>query len=253
MTAMTRAVGYVRVSTELQAEEGVSLAAQRAKLEAFAVATDLELVAIHEDAGVSAKTLARPGLQAALADLREGRADALLVAKLDRLTRSVNDLGSLLERYFAARFSLLSIADSVDTRTAGGRLVLNVLTSVAQWEREAIGERTRDALRHLQAQGVRIGGEALGWRRADELDGEGRKVWLPDLAEQATAARIRELRGEGLSLRAICDVLRREGRPTKRGGRWAPQTVAQVLARDPGPGAAVPPPTAPVEAQGAAA
>jgi site-specific DNA recombinase len=227
----TRAVGYIRVSTEGQAEEGVSLAAQRAKLEAFAIAADLELVAIREDAGVSAKTLARPGLQTALADLREGRAEALLVTKLDRLTRSVGDLGSLLERYFAARFSLLSIADSVDTRTAGGRLVLNVLTSVAQWEREAIGERTRDALRHLKAQGVRIGGEALGWRRGEDVDADGRKVWIADPAELATGARIRELRAAGASLRAICATLAAEGHRTKRGGRWAPQTVNQVLAR----------------------
>lgn len=233
---MIRAVGYIRVSTEGQAEEGVSLDAQRAKLEAFAVATDLELMAIREDAGVSAKTLARPGLQAALADLREGRAEALLVTKLDRLTRSVRDLGSLLESYFARRFSLLSISDAVDTRTAGGRLVLHVLTSVAQWEREAIGERTHDALRHLKAQGVRIGGEGLGWRRSDELDAEGRKVWIVDTEEQETALRIRELRDSGLSLRAICRALVAEGRPTKNGGRWAPQTVAQILARhQPGP------------------
>ncbi|WP_243338574.1 recombinase family protein [Anaeromyxobacter soli] len=228
---MIRAVGYIRVSTDGQAEEGVSLEAQRAKLQAFAVASDLGLVAIREDAGVSAKTLARPGLQAALADLREGRADALLVTKLDRLTRSVRDLGSLVEAYFAARFSLLSIADSVDTRTAGGRLVLHVLASVSQWEREAIGERTRDALAHLKAKGVRIGGEALGWRRTTETDAEGRRVWTPDLQEQATAQRIRELRDAGRSLRHICVVLVAEGRPTKRGGRWQPQTVAQVLAR----------------------
>jgi site-specific DNA recombinase len=227
----TRVVGYVRVSTELQAEEGVSLEAQRAKLEAFAIAADLELVAVHQDAGLSAKTLARPGLQAALEDLRAGRAEGLLVTKLDRLTRSVHDLGALLEGYFAARFSLLSIADSVDTRTAGGRLVLNVLTSVAQWEREAIGERTRDALRHLKAKGVRIGGEALGWRRTDATDAEGRRTWVADLEEQATARRILELRAAGGSLRAICAALEREGRTTKRGGRWAPQTVKQVLAR----------------------
>jgi DNA invertase Pin-like site-specific DNA recombinase len=230
-SGMTRVVGYIRVSTDGQAEEGVSLDAQRAKIEAFAIAADLELVAIREDAGVSAKTLARPGLQAALADLREGRADALLVTKLDRLTRSVRDLGALLENYFTGRFSLLSIADSVDTRTAGGRLVLNVLTSVAQWEREAIGERTRDALRHLKAQGVRIGGVALGWRRGEDLDDEGRRVWMPDVQEQATADRIRELREAGNSLRAICAALATEGRRTKRGGRWAPQTVSQVLER----------------------
>ena len=229
---MTRVVGYIRVSTDVQAEEGVSLDAQRAKLEAYAVACDLELVAIREDAGVSAKTLARPGLQAALEDLKSGRADGLLVAKLDRLTRSVRDLGSLLESYFGARFSLLSVADAIDTRTAAGRLVLHVLTSVAQWEREAIGERTRDALRHLQACGVRIGGVALGWRRGEATDADGRRVWVEDLGELATAARIRALRASGASLRAIVTALEAEGRPTKRGGRWAPATVSKVLARE---------------------
>ncbi len=228
--ARTRVVGYARVSTEDQAREGVSLAAQRAKLEAYAAALDLELVAVREDAGVSAKTLDRPGLRAALEDLRAGRADALLVPKLDRLTRSVRDLGTLLEDYFR-RYGLLSIADAVDTRTAGGRLVLHVLASVSQWEREAIGERTSDALQHLRAQGVRLGGEALGWRRADREDADGRRVVEADDLERATAARIAELRRSGASLRGICAQLAAEGRPTKRGGRWAPATVAKVLGR----------------------
>jgi DNA invertase Pin-like site-specific DNA recombinase len=221
----------MRVSTESQAEEGISLEGQRVKLEAFAVASELELVAVREDAGVSAKSLARAGLQAALEDLRCGRADALVVTKLDRLTRSVHDLGVLLGRYFETRFTLLSIADSVDTRTASGRLVLNVLTSVAQWEREAIGERTRDVLRHLKAKGVRIGGEALGWKRVAARDAEGRQLWIADLDEQTTARRIHELRSTGASLRAICAALEREGRMTKRGGKWAPQTIRQVLQR----------------------
>ncbi len=220
----------MRVSTEDQAREGVSLAAQRAKLEAYAVAMDLELAAVREDAGLSAKSLDRPGLRAALADLREGRADALLVAKLDRLTRSVRDLGDLLEGYFK-RFGLLSIADAVDTRTAGGRLVLHVLASVSQWEREAIGERTSDALQHLKRTGVRLGGEALGWRRLEDEDADGHKVVEVDPRERATAARIAELRRSGASLRVICARLAAEGRATKRGGKWAPATVAKVLAR----------------------
>lgn len=228
---MTRAIGYIRVSTEGQAEEGISLDAQRAKLQAFAVAADLELVDIRSDAGVSAKTLARPGLQAALADLREGRADALLVCKLDRLTRSVRDLGSLLENFFAKRFSLLSVGDAIDTRTAAGRLVLHVLTSVAEWEREAGGERTRAALLHLREQGVRLGGESLGWRRTETTDAEGRRLWVSDRDELETAERIRELRASGLSLRRICQVLTDEGRRTKRAGRWQAQTIAGVLAR----------------------
>jgi DNA invertase Pin-like site-specific DNA recombinase len=97
--ARTTVAGYVRVSTEQQAGEGVSLDAQRTKLHAYAVAMDLDLVAVFEDAGLSAKSLARPGLQAALALLEDGEAAGLVVTKLDRLTRSVRDLGDLVDRY----------------------------------------------------------------------------------------------------------------------------------------------------------
>lgn len=232
-TKRTQVVGYIRVSTENQADEGVSLAAQRTKLEAYAVAMELDLVAVHEDAGVSAKTLDRPGLQAALADLDAGRASGLLVAKLDRLTRSVVDLGSLVARYFAEsrKAELLSVADSIDTRSAAGRLCLNVLVSVAQWEREAIGERTRDALGHIKGQGAKLGGEALGWSRTGDTDVHGRRIVIEVHDEVATVERIRELRAEGLTLRAICEQLTAEGHRTKRGGKWSPKVVRSVLMR----------------------
>ena len=142
----TKAVAYVRVSTEKQADAGQSLDAQRAKVTAYAGLYDLELVEVIVDAGASAKTLDRPGLTRALAMLKSGEADALVVVKLDRLTRSVRDLGELVDRYFAnGKAALLSVSEQIDTRSAGGRLVLNVLASVSQWEREAIGERTADA------------------------------------------------------------------------------------------------------------
>lgn len=198
-----RVVGYVRVSTEAQADGGVSLEAQREKLKAYALALDLELVAIIEDAGYSAKSMKRPGLQAALEHLTEGRASGLLVTKLDRLTRSVRDLGDLVERYFGTRFSLLSVGDAIDTRTAAGRLVLNVLTSVAQWEREATAERTREALGHLKRGGVRLGPPALGWTRSEERDTEGRRLVVTLDEELATVERIRDLRREGRTLASI--------------------------------------------------
>ena len=229
--ARTKVVGYVRVSTEGQADGGVSLDAQRAKLSAYAIAMDLDLVAIVEDAGVSAKSLARPGLGRVLAMLDSGEAEGVLVAKLDRLTRSVRDLGDLVERYFASRCSLLSVSDSIDTRTAAGRLVLNVLTSVAQWEREATGERTRDALAHMKREGVKLGGAALGWTRGDATDAHGRRVVEDVGAEAETVGRIVALRAEGASLREIAATLDAEGRTTKRGGRWAAETVRKVLAR----------------------
>src|SRR2546428_6743368 len=154
MTESTRAIGYIRVSTDKQAEHGVSLEAQQAKLTQYAALYDIELVDIIVDAGVSAKTLERPGLQRALGMLRKGQANALLVAKLDRLTRKVKDLGALVDEYFSSDdITLLSVADNIDTRTAAGRLVLNVLGSVAQWERETIGERTAEVLAHKREQG----------------------------------------------------------------------------------------------------
>lgn len=188
---MTRVVGYVRVSSADQANSGFSLDAQRAKLAAYALAMDLTLVNLHVDAGVSAKNMKRAGLQAALRDLDEGRASGLLIVKLDRLTRSVRDLATLLERYFEKRFALLSVGDSLDTRSASGRLVLNLLTSVAEWERQATSERTSQVLQHLRRQGVRLGGAAIGWTRTTDLDADGRQVVAVVDAEVQTVERIR--------------------------------------------------------------
>lgn len=205
--------------------------AQTAKLRAYCVAMDLELVRIELDSGVSAKSLERPALQRALAALEAGEAEGLLVAKLDRLTRSVKDLGALVEDHFADRFSLVSVADSIDTRTAGGRLVLNVLASVSQWEREAVGERTRETLAHLRSQGVQLGAEAMGWRRTEDTDDAGRRVIEQVDDERATLARMAGLREQGHTYRFIADRLTAEGHRTKRGGRWHANTVRRVLAR----------------------
>jgi len=204
----TKAVGYIRVSTDKQAEHGVSLAAQQAKLTQYAALYDLALVDILVDAGVSAKTLERPGLQRALGMLRKGQAHALLVAKLDRLTRRVKDLGTLVENYFSSdRITLLSVADSIDTRTAAGRLVLHVLGSVAQWERETIGERTAEALAHKRARGQRTNLHApYGFRIAE--DG---KTLVQDEGEQALLGALKDARRRGLSQRAIVAALERQG------------------------------------------
>lgn len=219
----TRAVAYLRVSTDKQAEHGVSLEAQRAKVEAYAALYDVELVAVEVDAGVSAAGLERPALGRALGMLREGRADAVLVVKLDRLTRSVRDLGELVDTYFASgRWALLSVGESIDTRTAAGRLVLNVLASVAQWEREAIGERTAAAMATKRERGEYCGGHApYGWSTA----ADGRLV--PNEAEQAVMREARELRAAGLSLRAVGARLAALGF-LPRSGRWHAETVKLV-------------------------
>lgn len=223
--APTRAVGYVRVSTDKQVDHGVSLEAQRTKLEAYAALYDLELVAVFVDAGVSAKTLQRPGVQQALGTLRRGEADALLVAKLDRLTRSVKDLGTLLDTYFADDFTLLSVADSIDTRPAAGRLVLNVLMSVAQWEREAISERTTDALHHLKSQGRKTGGDMpYGFTLA--ADGT---PLMADSDEQAMLDAIRNARQRGLSQRGVVAEFTRQGFVTRKGPAFSLMQVQRIM------------------------
>jgi DNA invertase Pin-like site-specific DNA recombinase len=111
-------------------------------VESYAALYDVELVAVEVDAGESAKSLQRPALDRTLATLRAGAAEALLVVKLDRLTRSVRDLCDLVDTYFRdGKLALMSVGEQVDTRSVAGRMVLNMLTVIGQWEREAIGLR----------------------------------------------------------------------------------------------------------------
>jgi site-specific DNA recombinase len=223
----TRTVAYLRVSLEKQAEKGVSLDAQRAKVEQYAALYDLKLVEIIVDAGVSAKSLDRPGLGRALGMLKKGEADAILVVKLDRLTRSVRDLGELVESYFApGRWALLSVGEQIDTRSAAGRLVLNVLASVSQWEREATGERTATAIRHKAASGEYIGGALpYGYR----LDADGVHL-VEHEPEQAVLREARALREAGLSLRAVAGELARRGFRSRQDKPFAPAQVARMTA-----------------------
>ena len=224
---MTKTIAYLRVSTDKQADHGVSLDAQRAKVEAYASLYDLELVDVAVDAGASAKTLDRPALAGALKRLATGEAEALLVVKLDRLTRSVVDLSALVERCNKQGWALLSVGEQVDTRTAAGRMVLNILATIGQWEREAIGERTAAALAHKKTKGERVGQIPYGWSLATDgvhLD--------PHHAEQEVIRLARELREAGLSLRKVGAALERKGLLPRTGKQWHAQTVKSLLAAD---------------------
>jgi DNA invertase Pin-like site-specific DNA recombinase len=219
-----QAIGYVRVSTDRQAEHGVSLEAQEAKIRAMATIHSAELVEVIVDGGESAKSLHRPGLQRLLALINAGQVQAVIVAKLDRLTRSVKDLCNLLELLEKRKVALISVAESLDTASAGGRLVITIMAAVSQWEREAIGERTRDALRHKQSQGHRVGNIPFGSRLA--ADGQHLE---PDAAEQAALHEIRRLRGEGTSLRGIAAALNHREYRTRRGTAWRLESVARIV------------------------
>lgn len=227
----TPTVAYLRVSTTDQATRGLSLEAQQAKVQAYAQLYDLALVAVEVDAGLSAKTLERPALQRALGRLRRpSGAAALLVVRLDRLTRSVRDLGALVDSYFAeGKASLLSVSEHIDTRTAAGRLVLNVLASVAQWERETTGERTAAVMRHKASRGEYTGGDVpFGYRLGDD----GVRL-LPVPGQQVVVAEAQALRKQGLSLRGIASALAKQGLCSPAGRMFHPTQIHRMLSRPP--------------------
>ena len=232
MSTAVALFGYARVSTDLQEAEGVSLDAQRAALQAYAASMGAELREIFFDVA-SAHSLDRAQLRACLLAAQHftGGPRAVCVVKLDRLTRSVRDLGELLQGQLGPRtgVDLVSVRDSIDTRTAAGRLVLNVLVSVAQWEREAVGERTREALAHLQASGVYLGRAPYGWRA--EPDSKGRRVLVREPTEQVALDMILALASLGHAPHRIAAELNEREIPTRTGRPWAPRVVRAALRR----------------------
>jgi DNA invertase Pin-like site-specific DNA recombinase len=222
----TLTIGDARVSTDRQADKGVSLEAQKSRIEAMAVVQERTLLEVIVDGGESAKNLNRPGLQRLLSLVQAGKVRAVIVAKLDRLTRSVKDLCSLLELFEKKNVALISVAESLDTSTAAGRLVITIMGAVSQWEREAIGERTREALRHKRTKGERVGNIEFGYR----LGADGRHL-ESEAIEQAALAAIWKLRAQGHSLRRIAATLNGQGHRTRCGSAWRLESVNRVIQR----------------------
>lgn len=222
-----RTIGYIRVSTEDQADFGSSLDAQRVRITAYAKANGLELVEVIEGAGESAKTLDRPGLQRALELLRG--ADVLLIPTLDRLTRTVRDWNALLEEHFADR-RLLSAGEHVDVVTAGGRFILNILFAKAEFERDQIGERTSAALQHKVSQGEYTGGTVpYGYRLVPAETEDGADHIEQEPGEQAVIAAARELRTTGLALHKVGKQLAERGYLSRAGKVFAAGQVQRML------------------------
>lgn len=191
--------GYVRVSTERQATEGQSIDVQEDRIRAYARANGLTVDRIYKDNGASGKDVNRPSLACLLDDL--DRIAVVVVYKFDRISRSVVDLYSLLERFQTAGVAFKSVSEGVDTGSAIGRFIVSVLASLAQMERELIGERTKDTLAHKKEKGQHCGRVPFGFRMAD--DGTLEK----DPDQQKTITRMKRLRRNGHSFREIAECL----------------------------------------------
>lgn len=211
-----RVVGYIRCSTGEQADSGLGLEAQRKTIQDACSARGWSLSALCEDAGASGKDLRRPGMENALAILDARDADALVVAKLDRLSRSLLDFTGLMERSRKNGWALVALDLGIDTSSAAGEMIANSVANFAQFERRLIGQRTREALSVRKAQGARLG--------------------RPRTLPEAVVRRIQRQRETGATLNTIAQALNADGVATAQGGRqWYPATVRKVLIGNLGP------------------
>lgn len=205
-----RAIAYIRVSTEEQRDSRAGLEAQRAAIRDECKRRGWKLSKVIEDAGHSARNLRRPGIEEALDRLKAGKAEALVVAKLDRLSRSMLDFTALMDRAGKEGWALVALDAPVDTTTPAGEAMANVLATFAQFERRLIGQRTKEALAQKRKEGVTLG----------------RPSGLP----RRVVGRIKRERKTGATLAAIADGLNGDGVATGQGGKkWWPATVRAVL------------------------
>jgi DNA invertase Pin-like site-specific DNA recombinase len=203
------AIGYLRVSTGRQEESGAGIAAQRAAITAEAERRGWTVTFLEETA--SGKSAVRPKLELALAMLASGAAGALIVSKMDRLSRSLLDFVEILQVSQRRKWVLLPLDCPVDLQTPIGKAMATILMAFAQWEREVIGERTKDGLAEKRLEGVVLG-------RPRELSEEVR-------------ARIHREALRPVSLRGIAAMLNSEGVPTAHGGAaWHASTIKRILA-----------------------
>jgi site-specific DNA recombinase len=218
-------IGYTRVSSQEQLSEGVSLEAQKGRIEAWCEATGASLLDVVEDGAVSGtRPLAeREGGAriAALLGQRQPEADAVVITRLDRLGRNAAEALGHLRSFASGRVGLVSLSDRLDLTTPAGRAAASISAVFSELEKDLIGERTAEALARLQAEGHVYGPTPYGYLRSgDRL--------FPDPAQQQAIKDIIELRESGCSLREVASWLDRKGIPAKKGGRWSAMSVRSV-------------------------
>jgi DNA invertase Pin-like site-specific DNA recombinase len=226
-STMKTATAYIRVSTEGQVTDGVSLDAQRAKIEAWCLVNDVQMGQVFVDAGISGKRADnRPQLQAAL-DTVCNDGGVLVVYSLSRLARSTKDTIVISERLDNAGADLVSLSEKLDTTSAAGKMVFRMMAVLAEFERDQVSERTCSAMAHKKSICERVGEIPFGY----DLAADG--ITLVENADQLRAIElIHSLKEKGYSLRAIAEALDTAGVTTKKGAKtWNHKSVSNILSR----------------------
>ncbi|HLT85904.1 MAG TPA: recombinase family protein [Georgenia sp.] len=215
---------YIRVSTDEQAQEGYSLAAQEDRCRQFVESQGWEFTGVYKDDGYSAKDLKRPAMQQVLADVKSKEFDVLVVYRLDRLVRSATDLHYLLELFDTHNVMFKSCTEAFDTTTATGRLFLSITGLIAQWERENLAERVKVGMERKAREGKRVGGFAPYGYQIDPTTGK----LVIDETEAAIVRRIFEMY-KTMGFRKIATVLNAEGIKTVGGAMWMWRNIKYIL------------------------
>ena len=221
------AVGYVRVSTDMQATDGLSLDAQRHAIQAYCTAQGLRLIRIFQDVESGGKA-DRAGLAEALAT----KADVVIVLKFDRLSRSIKHFCEMYERHFAdGTKELVAIRESIRLDSALGRALVSILLVFAQMEREATGERTREAISHIRRSGYHFGKIPYGYKTVPAPDNPRYRVLAEDPAAQNTLAKIKRLIDSDWDLTKIANLLNEEKIMPPQSERWTNTLVYKLKVR----------------------
>jgi site-specific DNA recombinase len=225
-----KAIGYVRVSTEEQSREGISLEMQGDRISKHCEIHDLDLQCVMMDAGVSGKSIeGRKGLEMIKTLIQKREIDVVVVYKLDRLSRSALDTLTLAKEMDGAGVALVSISEELNTKSAIGRFFFQLTASFAEMERNLISERTTAALQHKKQLNQRVGSIPYGYDLDSSDPQQKRLIGVP--TEQDVIAQIKDLKRSGCSLRKIAELLNSRQVATKKGGVWSHKQVASVVRR----------------------
>lgn len=218
-----KAIGYIRVSTQGQADDGVSLEAQQARIEAWCMVNEYELGNVYMDSGISGKAMAnREGLLQALDAVDQDI--ALVTYSMSRISRSTRDMLAFADKLEKRGADLVSLTEKIDTTTAAGKMVFRMLAVLNEFERDQVSERTRAALQHKKTKGERVGTVPYGYSLA-----ENGVSLIENNAEQSILIEVQQLRDDGYKLREIAEELNSRGLLTRRGSEWKVQYVHNLL------------------------
>ena len=224
MFEMKKACVYTRVSTQEQANEGYSIEEQERMCKASIESKGWVYIRTYSDPGISGRTMERPGLKEMISAIQSGEIEAVVIYKLDRLSRKQRDTMTIIEDVLLKNdIALVSLNETLDTTTPWGRAMIGILSSFNQMESENIQARTSMGRAAKVKSGGYAGGKPpIGYRVVD-----GELVVVPEEAEIVRT--VFELRNSGYTMMGIAEELNKRGYRTKKGGIFLHSAVQTIL------------------------